>query len=105
MKKRSVGARVYALVMTAGFAAAIVWLVCALQNAGGSADERRQQAIEQNVENALTLCYSIEGEYPETLSQLTESYGVVFDADKYIVHYGYVAANIRPSVTVIQKAV
>lgn len=104
MKKRSLSTLVYTIASAAGFTAVIIWLVCALQNTGGASSARRRQAIEQNVENAITLCYSVEGEYPETLSRLTESYGVVYDEEKYIVHYSYVAANIRPSVAVIQKA-
>lgn len=104
MKKKTLGSKIYPIAAVAAFAAAIVWLICALQNASGASLSRRQQAIEQNVENAITLCYSVEGEYPETLSRLTENYGVVFDEEKYIVHYSYIAANIRPSVTVIQKA-
>ena len=71
------------------FAGMIVWLVMG--------------QVRQSVENGVTLCYAVEGAYPESLEYLTESYGVVFDEDKYLVHYECFAANVRPTVTVIRR--
>lgn len=85
------------------FAAMIVWLILALGNASYASDEERLAQVKQSVENGITLCYAVEGAYPESLDYLTESYGVVFDEDKYLVHYECFAANVRPTVTVIQR--
>lgn len=102
MKKRSLRAA-YPIIAALVFAAALAWLVVSLSGAADSSRERQRQAVADSVENGITLCYSIEGEYPESLERLTESYGVTYDEDRFIVHYGYVGANIRPSVAVIQK--
>ncbi len=53
--------------------------------------------------NGALLCYSIEGEYPSDLEYLEKHYGVRINGDKYIVDYSYFGANIRPTVTVIEK--
>ena len=85
------------------FVAVIIWFNCALSNTGKVTDEHQLNAVRQSVENAVTMCYSIEGSYPEDLKYLTESYGVVYDSSKYIIHYESIGANIRPTVTVIER--
>lgn len=85
------------------FAALIVWFIIALSGAGAASDEQTLTEIKQSVENGITMCYSIEGVYPESIDYLRESYGVVYDAERYIVHYESLAANIRPAVTVIER--
>lgn len=85
------------------FAGMIVWLVMGLSNASSASEEERLAQVRQSVENGVTLCYAVEGAYPESLEYLTESYGVVFGEDKYLVHYECFAANVRPTVTVIRR--
>lgn len=85
------------------FAAMIAWLIVALGNASRAGDEERLEQVRQSVENGITLCYAAEGIYPESLEHLTENYGVVYDASRYIVHYERFAANVRPTVTVIRR--
>ena len=85
------------------FAAVIIWFNIALARTQAASDERHLASIKQSVENAVTMCYSIEGIYPEKLKHLTDSYGVNYDTDKYIVHYECIAANIRPTITVIER--
>ena len=71
------------------FAAVAVWFVIS--------------AVYNSVMNGALLCYSIEGEYPSDLEYLEKHYGVRINGDKYIVDYSYFGANIRPTVTVIEK--
>ncbi len=85
------------------FAAIVIWFVAALSNTGKVTDEQQLNAIRQSVENAVTMCYSIEGSYPEDLEYLTESYGVVYDSSRYIIHYESIGSNIRPTVTIIER--
>lgn len=85
------------------FAALIVWFIAALSGAGAASDEQTLTEIKQSVENGITMCYSIEGVYPESIDYLRESYGVIYDSERYIVHYDSLAANIRPAVTVIER--
>ena len=85
------------------FAVMILWLVIALGNASRASDEERLAQVKQSVENGITLCYAAEGAYPVSLVYLTQSYGVVFDESRYLVHYERFASNVRPTVTVIQR--
>lgn len=85
------------------FAVMILWLVIALENASRASDEERLAQVKQSVENGITLCYAAEGAYPDSLEYLTQSYGVVFDESRYLVHYERFASNVRPTVTVIQR--
>lgn len=85
------------------FAVMILWLVLALGNASHASDEERLAQVKQSVENGITLCYAAEGSYPDSLEYLTQSYGVVFDESRYLVHYERFASNVRPTVTVIQR--
>ena len=85
------------------FAGMILWLVLALGNASHASDEERLAQVKQSLENGITLCYAAEGAYPDSLEYLTQSYGVVFDESRYLVHYERFASNVRPTVTVIQR--
>lgn len=85
------------------FAVMILWLVLALGNASRASESERLAQVKQSVENGITLCYATEGAYPESLEYLTQSYGVVYDESRYLVHYERFAANVRPTVTVIRR--
>ncbi|MCI5668515.1 MAG: hypothetical protein MR291_07125 [Oscillospiraceae bacterium] len=85
------------------FAVMILWLVLALGNASKASESERLAQVKQSVENGITLCYATEGAYPESLEYLTQSYGVVYDESRYLVHYERFAANVRPTVTVIRR--
>ncbi len=85
------------------FAVMIVWLVLALGNASRASDSEQLAQVRQSVENGITLCYAVEGAYPERLDHLTMNYGVVYDESRYLVHYERFAANVRPTVTVIER--
>ncbi|MBQ8171385.1 MAG: hypothetical protein IJZ95_05305 [Oscillospiraceae bacterium] len=85
------------------FVAIVVWFIIAVNNTQAASDEQELAAVKRSVENGITLCYSIEGVYPEDLGYLTEVYGVDYDSERFIIHYDCFAANIRPTVTVMEK--
>ena len=85
------------------FCAVVIWFVIAINSAGNATRVQQMETVRSTVENGKTLCYSIEGAYPATLSYLTENYGVNYDESRYIIHYDCFAANVRPSVTIIEK--
>ena len=101
MKKKNPN-RLYVL-SAALFIAVAAWFVVSVNNAGSAAGEKRAEAVYNSVMNGASLCYSIEGEYPPDLEYLEKNYGVRVDTDKYVVDYSYFGANIRPTVTVIEK--
>lgn len=100
MKKKVSRLTVLSLLLSALMAA---WLFIAVTNTENAASRQETAALETSVKNAALLCYSVEGEYPANLAYLTDNYGVYYDSDRYIVHYEYFGANIRPDVTVISK--
>lgn len=85
------------------FALVMGWFVFSVVKAEKNASRQNTEAVRQSIENGVSLCYSIEGAYPESLDYLVSKYGVVYNSDKYIVHYDCFASNVRPVVTVIEK--
>ncbi len=85
------------------FAAVLCWFIIAVNTAESASDAQRLEALRSSVQNSITLCYSIEGAYPEDIDYLTEHYGLRYDEAKYVIHYDCFAANIRPNVTVIER--
>ncbi len=102
MKKRT-GGLTLIILSAVLFISVVVWLWVSLAKTQNASSEREISSLKSSVENAVTMCYSIEGAYPESLDYLTENYGVVYDSSKFILHYECVAANIRPTVTVIER--
>lgn len=85
------------------FCAVLVWFVAAVDSADGATRSGQLEAVRKSVENGITLCYSIEGAYPENLDYLTENYGLNYDSERYLIHYDCFAANVRPSVTIVER--
>ncbi len=85
------------------FGALLVWFITAVNNTDKSTGRRELAAVKSTIENGITMCYAIEGVYPENVEYLTENYGLNYDKDRYIVRYDRFADNIRPTVSVIER--
>ena len=85
------------------FAAVVVWLVIGLNRTEDISAEQRLENVKQSVTNGAVMCYSVEGFYPESIGYLEENYGVSYDKTKYLVHYRYVSADIRPTISVYES--
>ncbi len=81
----------------------IVWIICGILNADNAVDKNELDNVKATIENGVTVCYAIEGVYPESMDYLIDNYGVVVNSKKYIVHYECIAANIRPTITIIER--
>lgn len=103
MKRISVRRILSAALPVAVFLIMLVWLVSGVLNANSAVDANELEEVRTTIENGVTICYAIEGVYPESIEHLTKNYGVVIDSGKYIVHYEFVAANIRPTVVIIER--
>ena len=57
--------------------------------------------LQDAVLRATVQCYAIEGMYPPDVQYLEDNYGVVYDHDRFIVHYEVFASNILPDITVV----
>ena len=85
------------------FAAMLAWFIIATANAASSTDKRELSALKTNIENSITMCYAVEGAYPLDVEYLCDHYGLIYDRDKYIVHYEGFASNIRPTVVILER--
>lgn len=85
------------------FAAMLLWFLLAMRNTASSTEKNELQALKTNIENSITMCYAIEGAYPDSVEYLCENYGLTYDKDKYILHYDGFASNIRPTVMVFER--
>lgn len=103
MNRISVRRILSAVLPVAVFMIMIVWLVSGVLNANSAVDANELEEIKTTIENGVTICYAIEGVYPESIEYLKENYGVVIDSSKYIVFYEFIAANIRPTITIIER--
>ncbi len=103
MKRSKFKGAVAYILPCALFAAMLAWLITAVSNASSSTSEKELSALKTNIENSITMCYAIEGMYPESVEYLCESYGLIYDKSRYYVHYESFASNIRPTVTVLER--
>lgn len=85
------------------FAAMLAWFVIAASNAASSTDKRELSALKTTIENSITMCYAVEGAYPESVDYLCSHYGLIYDKNKYMIHYDRFASNIRPTVTIWER--
>lgn len=85
------------------FSAMLAWFLIAMNGADSSTKQRELAAVKTTIENGVTMCYAIEGAYPESVDYLAENYGLIYDKDKYIVYYDRFADNIRPTVSVLER--
>lgn len=85
------------------FAAMLAWFLIAVNSADSSVEQRELEAVKSNIENGVTMCYAVEGIYPESVEYLAENYGLIYDKNKYIVYYDRFADNIRPTVSVMER--
>lgn len=103
MKKSSYKKVLTYILPCALFAAMLVWFVIAVTNASSSTDKRELSALKTTIENSITMCYAVEGAYPDSIDYLCSYYGLVYDKNKYMVHYDRFASNVRPTVTIWER--
>lgn len=70
-----------------------------------SDNARRQQrkSLETAISNGIAYCYAMDGAYPESLAELEQRCGLIYDKDYFFVDYHITGANILPDVTIIEK--
>lgn len=87
-------------------ALAVVVLLCffsAVSNlTNGHADEDMQQ-LEEALRRAAVACYAAEGVYPPDLAYMQECYGIQINEKRYVVDYIFIADNLMPDITVLEK--
>ncbi len=64
----------------------------------------QKQLLETAVTRCITECYALEGAYPPDIDYLIHHYGLTYDSSQYFIDYQYIGSNLRPDVTILQKA-
>lgn len=88
----------YALILCA-----LVAVLIAVGNLeqGRQAEDIRQ--LEQALQRTAAACYGVEGVYPPDVAYMQEHYGLIYDENRYTVHYDLVASNMMPNIDVMVK--
>lgn len=63
----------------------------------------QEKNLSAALERDITDCYATTGEYPQSLDEIREKYGLVYDEELFFVDYQVRGANLRPDVTIITK--
>ncbi|MCD7764709.1 MAG: hypothetical protein LUI14_16280 [Lachnospiraceae bacterium] len=66
-----------------------------------SASTEQAESLQTALTRSAVQCYATEGAWPESLDYLCEHYGISWDANKYVVDYEILGANLMPTITVI----
>ncbi len=68
-----------------------------------SAGEQGLAITRRSVQRAAVQCYALEGVYPPTLEYLKQHYGVAPNEELYFIDFQYIAANLMPDITVLER--
>ena len=74
-----------------------------IQSLSAGTRKRQLESLENALTRGITYCYTVEGNYPESLEHLKENYGLVYDEDLFFVDYQVEGSNIFPDFTIIEK--
>lgn len=83
----------------------LLFLSVGIGNVSSASDAESRQILQDAVLRAVVQCYAIEGMYPPDIRYLEDNYGLVYDHDRFIVHYEVFAGNILPDITVIDFSI
>ena len=99
-EERKTGARLVGVLLTA---AAVLWLLLAVENLQHSRNDYEQTQLEEALRRGAVACYAAEGIYPPDLDYLRQHYGLQVDERHFDVFYEVFASNIMPDITVVEK--
>ena len=68
----------------------------------GHKEEGRRQ-LEEALRRAAVACFAMEGFYPPDVDYMQQHYGLQYDEENYVVYYEYIASNLMPDITVLER--
>ena len=81
----------------------MLFLIGGVLNVQNNSQSENKKVVENAIKRTVIQCYALEGAYPPTIAYLENHYGLTINKTRYIVHYEAFAANIMPSVTVLER--
>ena len=85
------------------FCAVLLMFVYGMDHLSSSTNEKEKESLENALQRDITYCYAMEGKYPDTISDLKERYGLVYDESRFYIDYRNMGSNIYPDVTIIER--
>jgi len=92
--------RLCVLILAALVLLAFVFAVNGLED-GRRAEGKAQ--LEEAVRRTAVSCYALEGAYPPDIGYLQAHYGLQYDETRYIIHYQFLASNLMPDITILER--
>lgn len=86
------------------FVSVVVLFIYGISAVSNSSVVNDKEILSEAVNRDIIHCYCVEGMYPPSVKYMEEHYGLLYDADKFIIDYEYIGANIMPKVMIIQKS-
>ncbi len=81
----------------------ISWFFISFNNIQKATDAQQLCQTRKMIQNASSLCYSIEGSYPPNIEYLVDNYDLVLNQDKYLVLFEAFASNVMPEISIFYK--
>lgn len=103
MKKQKRSGLLSAVWMPVLAIAVLLCFMSGLSNLTQGHAQEDKQRLEDVVRSSAVACYAAEGIYPPNLEYLEEHYGIQINRNRYVVDYVYVAENLMPDITVLDK--
>ena len=85
------------------FVLILSFMVLSLQALQQKTSENEKESLEKAMRRGIMECYALEGHYPSDLNDLIDHYHIIYNKDKYDIHYEIIASNILPNITIIEK--
>ena len=101
-RKNLVASFVSGLVPLAFTIAVIGMILVGLRQAEESSRAEGLRLLEEAIMRAAVHSYAVSGHFPESLSYISENYGIFIDTDRFIVHYDASAMNLLPNIRVFE---
>lgn len=64
-------------------------------------DRRSLESLENALHHNVVHYYALEGHYPDTLQEIINHYGLIYDEDRFYIDYRLQGSNLFPDITVI----
>ena len=78
-------------------------VIIGLGQAGEANRAEGLRVLDEAIRRAAIHSYAIEGNFPESLAHISETYGIYIDTTRFIVHYEIFAPNIMPYIRVMER--
>ena len=102
-RKRAIRSAAAAILLPALAAAVLLCFLGAVNSLSRGHAGEDMQRLEEALRRAAVACFAAEGVYPPDLAYMQERYGVQIDEKLYVVDYIFIADNLMPDITVLEK--